>query len=106
FTSDRTWINHEWLAEMAMAGAFRVAGDYGLIALKVVAIGVVMLLLNATLRSEQLETPIARDTAAALALVLAMEQLRHVRPQLFSMVCFAVLMWSVVASRRRSPAWL
>ena len=106
FTSDRTWINHEWLAEIAMAGAFRMAGDYGLIALKVAANAVMMLLLNAALRSEQLEAPIARDTAAAVALVLTMEQLRHVRPQLFSIACFAAVMWYVSTSRRRSPAWL
>ena len=34
FTSDRPWVNHEWLAEMLMAGAYTVAGSAGLIALK------------------------------------------------------------------------
>jgi len=34
FTSDRPWINHEWLAEVVMYGAYNVAGAPGLIALK------------------------------------------------------------------------
>jgi hypothetical protein len=106
FTTDRVWINHEWLAEIAMAGAFRIGGDFALIVLKIAAIGVMLLLVNATLQSESLQSAIARDTAAALALILGMDQMRHVRPQLFSIACFAGLMWCVIASRRRSPVWL
>jgi hypothetical protein len=34
FTSDRVWVNHEWLAEVITADAFRLAGNPGLIALK------------------------------------------------------------------------
>src|SRR6266508_729623 len=30
FTSDRTWLNHEWLAEVFMAGAFAAAGSVAL----------------------------------------------------------------------------
>ena len=28
FTSDRPWINHEWLAELAMGAAFDAAGGW------------------------------------------------------------------------------
>ncbi len=33
-TSDRPWINHEWLAELAMGAAFDAAGVAGLLLLK------------------------------------------------------------------------
>ena len=34
FTADRTWINHEWLAEVAMYLGWAVGGTPGLVALK------------------------------------------------------------------------
>src|SRR5437867_2118764 len=52
FTSDRAWINHEWLAEVVMAGAFRLGGDPALILMKLAAIGGMLLLLDSTLRRE------------------------------------------------------
>ena len=34
FTSDRAWVNHEWLAELTMAVAYRVAAASGSTCLK------------------------------------------------------------------------
>ena len=34
FTQDTPWINHEWLSELQMAAAWRIAGTTGLVALK------------------------------------------------------------------------
>jgi hypothetical protein len=34
FTSDRAWINHEWLAESVMYVAFAIGGGVGLVFLK------------------------------------------------------------------------
>src|SRR5690348_12205467 len=34
FTQDRPWLNHEWLSELQMAAAYRVAGVAGLVLLK------------------------------------------------------------------------
>ena len=34
FTSDKPWTNHEWLAEIIMASAYRTAGAAGLVLLK------------------------------------------------------------------------
>jgi hypothetical protein len=102
FTSDRIWINHEWLAEVVMAGAFRLGGDPALILVKLAAIGGMLLLLDSTLRRNSVDAAIVRDAAAAVAILLTIEQTRHVRPQLFSIVCFAALMWCLNAHRRGS----
>ena len=102
FTSDRAWINHEWLAEVAMAGAFRVGGGPALILIKMAAIVGMLLLLDSTLRREHVDAAIIRDVVAAAAVVLTIEQTRHVRPQLFSIFCFSLLMWCLGAHRRGS----
>ena len=34
FASDRSWFNHEWLAEIVMYGSYAAAGGFGLIVLK------------------------------------------------------------------------
>jgi hypothetical protein len=34
FTQDIPWINHEWLSELMMGGAYRAAGPIGLVVLK------------------------------------------------------------------------
>ena len=106
FTSDRAWINHEWLAEVVMAGAFRLGGDPALVLVKLAALGGTLLLLDSRLRRGSVDAAIIRDTAAAIALVLTIEQTRHVRPQLFSILCFAALMWCLAGHRRGSHGWL
>src|SRR5947209_5636345 len=42
YTSDRTWINHEWLAELVFAAVYQAGGPPGLVALKA-AIGLLIL---------------------------------------------------------------
>src|SRR5947209_1691666 len=34
YTSDRTWINHEWLAELVFAAVYQAGGPPGLVAVK------------------------------------------------------------------------
>ena len=103
FTSDRTWINHEWLAEVVTAGAFTTAGNAGLIAIKLAAIGTMLALLMSVLRRSGVAATLPRDAAAAAAVILTMEQTHHVRPQLFSVVLFAALLWMLTlpADQRR-----
>ena len=50
FTNDRAWINHEWLAEVAMAAAFQAQGGAGLVALKALLVILAMGLAAWTLR--------------------------------------------------------
>lgn len=106
FTADHAWINHEWLSEVITAGAFRLGGNPGLILLKLATIGGMLLFLNSTLRREGVDAAIVRDGATAVAVILTMEQTRHIRPQLFSLVCFAALLWCLMAARRGSHRWL
>src|SRR5689334_538935 len=45
FTSDRPWINHEWLSEVAIYGSYATFGGAGLIALKVLVCGMALLII-------------------------------------------------------------
>ena len=86
FTSDRPWINHEWLAEIAMASAYRTFGAAGLGLLKVI----VMALSRACVwRIVRADGASARSAAMLVALALGgiLPRAQQVRPQLFSVVC-------------------
>ena len=92
FTSDREWINHEWLAECAMYIAFAVGRGPGLVVLKVLVVfGMLGLVWNG-LKRQQVE-PATRDLLIALVVVGTFPQLNHVRPQIFSVLAFAALIW-------------
>ena len=106
FTSDQPWVNHEWLAEVIMAAAYRGAGNFGLILLKLAAIASTLWLVDLTFRRERIERSFVRGGALALALALSLTQLRYIRPQLFSVVAFAALMWCLTASRNGPKRWL
>jgi hypothetical protein len=97
FTSDREWINHEWLAECAMYIAFAMGRGPGLVVLKMlVVLGMLAFVWNG-LKSQQVDTT-TRDLLIALTVVGTFPQLNHVRPQIFSVIAFAALMW-ILASR-------
>jgi hypothetical protein len=103
FTADRTWVNHEWLAEVVIGNAFRAAGAGGLVVLKVGAVGTMLLLLAWALRREGASAPMLLDAAAAAAIILTFDQIRYVRPQLLSLVAFAALLSTLTAAQRGSP---
>ena len=46
FTSDRPWLNHEWLSEVAMGAAYRIGGQLGLALLKSMLVLVTVLLIS------------------------------------------------------------
>jgi hypothetical protein len=97
FTADRTWINHEWLAECAMYLAFAAGGGPGLAGLKVLVVLAMLVLVWRVLRSQQVDVG-ARDLLIALTIVGTFPQSNHVRPQIFSLLAFALLM-SILAGR-------
>jgi len=100
FTSDREWINHEWLAESAMYIGFAVGRGPGLVVLKIlVVLGMLALVWNGLSR-QQVDTA-TRDLLIALTVFGTFPQLNHVRPQIFSVVAFASLAWILVC---RGPA--
>ncbi len=100
FTSDREWINHEWLAECAMYIAFAAGRGPGLVVLKVLVVFGMLALLWNGLKRQQVD-PATRDLLMALAVVGTFPQLNHVRPQIFSVLAFAALIW--ILESRGSP---
>jgi len=106
FTSDRVWVNHEWLAEVFIGHAFRIGGTLGLILLKVAAVGSILLLLGLTLRRERIYSPIVRDAAVAVTIFLTFDQTRYVRPQLLSLVAFTIVLTCLTCARRGRQYWL
>ena len=105
FTSDRPWTNHEWLAEVLMAGAYGLAGSAGLIALKLALALCTFLLVWRALR----QAGVFRPLAAGLLLIAAVgvyPQLIAIRPQLFSVLLFAMLLAIVNGAARGRPRLL
>jgi hypothetical protein len=108
FTSDIPWINHEWLAEVLMHLAWTAGGTAGLIALKLVLLATTMLVVWSVIRQAALE-PIVADVLLLLVLFGTWPRTSVVRPQLFSLLLFAVLLWilrSAAAGRSRRMFWL
>jgi hypothetical protein len=103
FASDRPWINHEWLAETIMYGAYRVGGAAGLVALKLGLLAAMIAGVTFGLARYDLP-PGVRDLLIAFVVIGTFPQSNHVRPQLFSLALFAWLLASLVASRMRASA--
>jgi len=103
FTSDRPWINHEWLAEVALFAAYRFGGSLGLVALKVGVIALVLAAVWFQLRRAGAPT---KSTVVwmAIAFVGIYWRTRYVRPQLFSVLLFAYLL--AVLTRAENRPWL
>jgi hypothetical protein len=107
FTTDRPWINHEWLSECVMYVAYAAAGGSGLIVLKIVLLFGMAAALMLTLRLAAIPSD-KSDVLVGLVLVATLPQATDVRPQLFSLVLFAWLITILAASRsgRISLLWL
>ena len=99
FTSDRPWINHEWLSEVAMYGVYNAGGAAGLIALK---LSLLALMLGAvTLMSRRHGLPdAAQDFLLGFAVICTFPQGHPIRPQLFSLALFAWLLFVLSCARR------
>jgi hypothetical protein len=97
FTSDRRWINHEWLAEATFGLAYLAAQTSGLLLLKlllVVAAGVV------TYRTLRIGASSAESRLLMLLPLAALMPLTQtVRPQLFSILAYALMLWLTLQYR-------
>lgn len=99
FTSDIAWINHEWLAEVVFAATYALFGSVGLNLLKVMTIGAVALLTWG--RARRLDaTPFPAAIFTALIVVATYTRTQSLRPQLFSVLFFAVLLWLLERAER------
>ena len=91
FTSDRPWVNHEWLAESIMWISYAIGGGAGLIALKLSIVWAAGALLLARWRRYQ-PTPIQRDSMLFATALGVWPTLVSARPQMFSLLFFAALL--------------
>src|SRR5207244_2138493 len=105
FSSDRPWVNHEWLAETAMYLAYAAVGGAGLIALKVGLLIAMMAAVVVTLRAARVAS-VATDLLMGLVLIGTVAQANHVRPQLFSLSLFALLLAVLRRSSERRSVLL
>jgi hypothetical protein len=91
FTSDRAWVNHEWLSEFLMALSYRMLGTAGLQLLKlIVALGAYTFAARLAARHAQGWT---RFLILTFVFVTGIYPLTHtIRPQIFSTLCFTILL--------------
>lgn len=94
FTADRLWINHEWLSELLMAIAYTPAGAFGLNLLKIGVIATIGAVMVAVARDER-ATPAARDVLLIVTLLVTYTRTQVIRPQMFSVAIFAVVLYLV-----------
>jgi hypothetical protein len=100
FTSDKPWINHEWMAEVAMASVFAALGPLGLNLLRLACLAIIAALVWRRLSAFN---PPARILDALIVVTMLGVQSRaeQVRPQLFSLLLFSVLLTIVTHVDRR-----
>ena len=91
FTSDRRWINHEWLAEVTTALAYDCAGGLGLVVLKVSLLAFAFYFLSRAI-SSQGAAPVGRYALLAVAAVASIGRIQTMRPQIFSFTATALLL--------------
>ncbi|MGO8689337.1 MAG: hypothetical protein ACLQLG_06860 [Thermoguttaceae bacterium] len=105
-TAGQPWINHEWLTEVVLAGAFGAAGSYGLLAVKAAILLAILGLLYRHLAARGVRTIAAG--VLILAVVFLMEVgSRTIRPQLFSYLFFLLMLLTIEAAERNVRAlWL
>lgn len=102
FTSDRPWINHEWLSEIIIALAWRTAGTPGLIVVKLACALAAIGLIASALKQKRVPGH-PRIVFLGLTLLGVLPRIAQVRPQLFSVVLFAGLVRVFVSSDQGSP---
>jgi hypothetical protein len=105
FTSDRAWINHEWLAEVIMWSAYSVGGVPGLVGLKLALACTAGAALLASWRRQQLRPPV-RDSLLFVTSIGVWPLLTTIRPQAFSVGLFAILLLILHRAREGSIRWL
>lgn len=98
FTSDLPWINHEWLAEVAMAAAWRAAGAIGLTTLKLLLVWASGAIVLAAWRPFRLR-PVWRDVLLFVTALGVWPLVATLRPQAFSMLLCAALLFALTEVR-------
>lgn len=106
FTAGRgSWINQQWLAQVAFALVHNAAGWPGLVLLRGALVGLTVFLLADTLRHSGLDA--RRSAIVVLATFVVAAPALALRAQLFAVVLFALTLWLLALTNTR-PAlrWL
>jgi hypothetical protein len=94
-TAGVTWVNHEWLAEAALAVAWRLAGSLGIILLKLsITLATVAVLYTSLLRRGL--TVFGASTVLLINIQMMVPWLGAARPQMFTYLCFAITLAVIV----------
>lgn len=105
FTTDRQWVNHEWLAEVIMAAVYDRYGTPGLLGLTTgITVGVLFLIWR-LLEHLGVRLPV-RAGLLVLVFMGISSQLASVRPQMFSVLLFTTLACLLVRSEDEKPRLL
>lgn len=97
FTADRFWINHEWLAEVLIATAFNHAGAAGLNVLRIALVASIL----AVFWIASFGIPKGRTLVVAAGAVGIYLRAHAIRPQVFSLLLFAILLALVARADHR-----
>jgi hypothetical protein len=98
FTSDRPWVNHEWLSEVAMAMAYGLAGPAGLNLLRIALLLSVLTIAWTSMAGLPNSQRVLVAGAGALGMLW---RAYPVRPQVFSLFFFAILLKLIDEADRR-----
>lgn len=99
------WINHEWLAEVALGGAHLLGGGTGILLLKIV-VGFCVFGIALRLGTEDLEWP--RKAVAWAVAALAVVEISFgfaARPQIFTAFGLTIELWVLRRMARGKWAW-
>jgi hypothetical protein len=99
FTQDKPWVNHEWLSETLMGGAFALAATAGLVLLKAGVVAATACIVWHRLAGC---SPLVRTAFTTIAVVGALPLTTTVRPQIWSLLGLALL---VLILNDREPSW-
>ena len=94
-----SWLNQQWGAQVALAAVYRLAGWTGLVVLRAALVGILFGLVFAICRVGGLSRRVAAWLTLGVFVVTAVTL--GLRPQLFGMVLFALVVLLVVDRRRR-----
>ena len=103
FTQDTPWINHEWLSEVQMAAAYAAAGPAGLQLLKATLVSIVTVLIWTALARVRL---VVRLTVLLVLLLGTIHMWANIRPQLWTLLCLAVMCRILGSTSARWRWWL
>jgi hypothetical protein len=99
-TAGVTWVNHEWLAEAALALAWRSAGSLGIILLKLsITLAIVGVLYVSLLRRRL--TVFGASTVLLINIQMMVPWLGAPRPQMFTYLCWAITLAIIVEAEQR-----